>query len=58
MDSLDERRKLRQVGMRFDTWIIRRLYRAGWRMRVGEGLSECELQLECRRSDGTGVEAN
>jgi hypothetical protein len=44
-DSLDKRRKLGKIGMRFSTWNLRSLYWADWLMTVAKELSECKLDL-------------
>jgi hypothetical protein len=45
MDSLDERPKRRNMDMRFGTWNVRSLYRAGSLMTVSRELSRYRLDL-------------
>jgi hypothetical protein len=45
MDSLDKRPKLRKMGMRFGTWKVRSLYRAGSLMTVVKEISKYKLDL-------------
>jgi hypothetical protein len=55
-DSLDKRPKLRNTDMRFGTWNVRSLYRAGSLKTVSRELARYKLDLvECRRSDGRAV---
>jgi exonuclease III len=44
-DSLDKRPKRKKMDMRFDTWNVRSLYRAGSLSTVGEEISEYKLDL-------------
>jgi hypothetical protein len=44
-DSLDKRHKLRKMGIRFRTWSVRSLYRAGLLRAVAEEISEYKLDL-------------
>jgi hypothetical protein len=40
MDSLDKRPKLKKIDMRFGTWSVRSMYRAGLLGTVAEGISK------------------
>jgi hypothetical protein len=44
-DSLDKRPKLRDMDMRFGTWNVRRLYRAGSLLTVSRELARYKLDL-------------
>jgi hypothetical protein len=46
MDSLDKRPKLRRMNMRFRTWNVRSLYRAGSLPKVAKEISKYKLDLE------------
>jgi hypothetical protein len=45
MDSLDKRPKLKKMGMRFGTWNVRSLYRAGSLVTVAKTMSRYRLDL-------------
>jgi hypothetical protein len=45
MDSLDKRPKLKKMDMRFGTWNVRSLYRAGSFMTVVKEISIYKLDL-------------
>jgi hypothetical protein len=58
-DSLDKRLKLKKMDMRFGTWNIRSLYRAGSLMTVAKEISKCKLDLvgvQEVKWDGGGTE--
>jgi hypothetical protein len=58
-DSLDNRSKLKKMDMRFSTWNVRSLYRAGSLMTVAKGISKYKLDLvgvHEVRWDGGGTE--
>jgi hypothetical protein len=44
--------------MRSDTWNVRSRYRAGSIITVAKEVAKYKLDLEYRRSDGTGVAPN
>jgi hypothetical protein len=57
-DSLDKRPRRRNMDMRFGTWNIRRLYRAGSIMTVSKGLSRYRPDLVGMREvrwEGSGI---
>jgi hypothetical protein len=59
MDSLDKRPKLKKLDMRFGTWNVRSLYRAGSLMAVAKEISKYKLDLvgvQEVRGDGGGTE--
>jgi exonuclease III len=45
MDSLDKRHKQKKMDMRFGTWNVRSMYRAGSLRVVAEEISEYKLDL-------------
>jgi hypothetical protein len=45
LDSFDKRPKLWTMDMRFGTWNVRSLYRAGSLMRVAKEISKCKSDL-------------
>jgi hypothetical protein len=55
-NSLDMRSKLWNLDMKFGTWNIRSLYKAGWLVKLSKELTECKLDLvgvqEGRWEDG------
>jgi hypothetical protein len=58
-DSLDKRHKLRNIDMRFGTWNIRSLYRAGSLLTVSRELARYKLDLvgvQKVRWEGGGTE--
>jgi hypothetical protein len=59
MDSLDKRPKQKIMDMRFGTWIVRSMYRAGSLRAVGKGISKYKSDLvgvQEVRWDGGGTE--
>jgi hypothetical protein len=59
MDSLDKRLKQKKTDMRFGTWNVRSMTRAGSLRVVGEEISKCKLDLvgvQEVRWDGGGTE--
>jgi hypothetical protein len=57
MDSLDKQPKLRKMEMRFGTWNVRRLYRAGLFMTRVKERSEYMLDFVGVRWDRVGTES-
>jgi hypothetical protein len=59
MDSVDKQSKLKNMDMRFGTWNVRSIYRAGLLRTVAEDISNISyMSSEYRRSDGTEVALN
>ncbi|PNF18255.1 hypothetical protein B7P43_G16301, partial [Cryptotermes secundus] len=59
-DSLDKRPKLKKMDMRFRTWNVRSLYRAGWLRAEAEEILKYKLDLagvQEVRWDGGGTES-
>jgi hypothetical protein len=59
-DSLDKRPKLRNMDMRFGTWNVRSLYKAGSLMTVSRELTRYKLDIvgvQEVRWEGSGTEA-
>jgi exonuclease III len=59
MDFLDKRPKRKKMDMRFDTWNVRSMYRAGSLRAVAEEISQYKLDLvgvQEVRWDGSGKE--
>jgi hypothetical protein len=44
-DSLDKRLKIKKMDMRFGTWNVRSMYRAGSFRTVAEEIAKCKLDL-------------
>jgi hypothetical protein len=45
MDSLDKRHKRKKMDMRFETWNVRSMYRAGLLRAVAEEIARYKLDL-------------